>query len=1553
MALSPFCSDFFFFSSFFLVSPVQHNVTCLDVPMGSECLVDAGDRLRYCVNVSRTDDGFSTAFNISIDDDLRLIYQRSNLVFAPSTIGFTLSPPIVGTDATELTGHRGLPTGIFTGPQATTGVNDVCFVIADGGISAAESSVFQTSVPNDALRRVRLSEPNVGQITNIGNLGTTDVEAMAINATSSPFTLFAMNGAVLGFLDLQGVNPVTSVQSDFVSGGARRFNNLFVRIGAVGSVRYWTRGNVNNVNLCDELCSTSTTFASATVNTADIDSLTMFPYAPYELWGAARVGNLDVLFRLDAATVGTCRATSGGCTTTTLVAQNTFGTNNGDGVEVYSRLINDYENSRDRRGILLPGQRPIILDIDDMAFTGNQPPKLFAIANQGSDPGALVTVFYYSGSFQPNNHAYLPVCSTAACGNTEMKRAGAPGTVELKGAFGTPDFEGMSFSPDGRLHMSTGKDSVPCLPALTDNSTDVAAGTPANSFPGGNCGVNDACSAGFFCVQPERYCVALPATSCAAGNLGCACDTALSGNLQCGSKTDANAGVADGRRARCALLEDQENVLSTTPFSVGRCVNNANCFATDNFLWQVDPQTGRLLEQQNFFLLERDSAFNNGDYEAIACNTQNPVLDVGPSSLSFCYTARVTNIAPAGILNGGSVLQSRISSKVSNVFACSPNGNRLRVSAVDQTPLLSPPLAPAVVVSASSDPCTGSSMVASTMITDVQIGETFELSVTARLPEGTTYSTLLGVRVPAGFDTARVVLVSTAFAAGCEMTFTTGNSPNAPTGFRSISVGQTGAFDYLVLDYGDVLNRWDKTCGGTMFNAKDAQDDLTARITLRMANVTANVEGATIDFTPVILFKHMNPGGTDSPVTQPGSWASLISTFPLLGSPLRIQVREPLMPLTHTIQGTSATTFREGETLRLCASSTVQRVCAHDPDIRFDWTTPPATTCAVFTGTPTVTAPTPAGCVLRTAVGTSPPTVHCNNVLQVGESVSYCYNVRLECPPTPTPPPPTPPPTPFPSCIVWETNPDNGPPDTFPGEREYQNCETVTINVRPRVRLGNFVWSDDDRDGVQDAGEAGINGVLVELLSGTTVIATVLTAGNGAYEFSSLTTLAMLPNTAYSIRIQTTVGNNNALVGTRILTTQDAPAAGDLLDSDASPGGTVGAVATITPATTGADGSFVDSFDFGFQPPLADSLLGNFVWLDFDGDGIQDAGESGIQGVDLNLIDVNGNVRASTTTTAAWASTRSRTRAPRRLSTRRRAGRSTSSRSRCPTRCSASRRRPSTRVATTRSTRTARRICSPATRVRACCRRRRRRRQRPDARLWLRAAAHRRPRVARQQRQRRAGQRRARHRRRGGAPVRLGQRHGGPADDRQQRQLLLHDAQHGAGHRARRDVPRVDHAERQQHSGQLSGDAERRDDGRRHRGDRLGRRRDRRQCARRAHARRAGRARPVGPYRRLWLLAVLHARRPHLARHQPQRRAGRVGDDQHRRRRRERAGGGARQHRADVGDEHVGVVPRVVVPGHRAQAALGHRLPPADHDARQRPAAAVAEQPGRQRRHRL
>jgi hypothetical protein len=60
-------------------------------------------------------------------------------------------------------------------------------------------------------------------------------------------------------------------------------------------------------------------------------------------------------------------------------------------------------------------------------------------------------------------------------------------------------------------------------------------------------------------------------------------------------------------------------------------------------------------------------------------------------------------------------------------------------------------------------------------------------------------------------------------------------------------------------------------------------------------------------------------------------------------------------------------------------------------------------------------------------------------------------------------------------------------------------CEEECLN-----KIGDFVWHDKNVNGIQDNGEPGIAGVKVELLVGTTVIASTTTNVNGKYEFTGL-----------------------------------------------------------------------------------------------------------------------------------------------------------------------------------------------------------------------------------------------------------------------------------------------------------------------------------------------------------------------------------------------------------------------------------------------------------------
>jgi protocatechuate 3,4-dioxygenase beta subunit len=80
--------------------------------------------------------------------------------------------------------------------------------------------------------------------------------------------------------------------------------------------------------------------------------------------------------------------------------------------------------------------------------------------------------------------------------------------------------------------------------------------------------------------------------------------------------------------------------------------------------------------------------------------------------------------------------------------------------------------------------------------------------------------------------------------------------------------------------------------------------------------------------------------------------------------------------------------------------------------------------------------------------------------------------------------------------------------------------------------LGDFVWRDTDRDGVQDDGEAGVQGVVVKLISATgAAVATATTDADGYYLFDRLTpgtyAVQFLPPTQYLVSPQGQ-GSDNA-----------------------------------------------------------------------------------------------------------------------------------------------------------------------------------------------------------------------------------------------------------------------------------------------------------------------------------------------------------------------------------------------------------------------------------------
>ncbi len=67
-----------------------------------------------------------------------------------------------------------------------------------------------------------------------------------------------------------------------------------------------------------------------------------------------------------------------------------------------------------------------------------------------------------------------------------------------------------------------------------------------------------------------------------------------------------------------------------------------------------------------------------------------------------------------------------------------------------------------------------------------------------------------------------------------------------------------------------------------------------------------------------------------------------------------------------------------------------------------------------------------------------------------------------------------------------------------------QDRTDVDFGYRVIYSIGDRVWKDTDGDGSQDSGETGLSGVTLQLLSGSTVVATTATDSNGNYTFTGI-----------------------------------------------------------------------------------------------------------------------------------------------------------------------------------------------------------------------------------------------------------------------------------------------------------------------------------------------------------------------------------------------------------------------------------------------------------------
>jgi serine-aspartate repeat-containing protein C/D/E len=169
------------------------------------------------------------------------------------------------------------------------------------------------------------------------------------------------------------------------------------------------------------------------------------------------------------------------------------------------------------------------------------------------------------------------------------------------------------------------------------------------------------------------------------------------------------------------------------------------------------------------------------------------------------------------------------------------------------------------------------------------------------------------------------------------------------------------------------------------------------------------------------------------------------------------------------------------------------------------------------------------------------------------------------------------------------------------------------------IQIGDRVWADNNSNGIQDQGEPGIEGVVVELLiDGGPYIEngqarTSTTNGNGNYVFSGIPS-----NRSYSVRI----AGGQAPLANYVLTAQNSSGSTRYNDSDAALVG-ADALAIVVAPKAGAD----MSYDFGYKAKPVSALycVGDQVWEDTNKDGLFNNGEPGIGGVNVTLIDNAGN----------------------------------------------------------------------------------------------------------------------------------------------------------------------------------------------------------------------------------------------------------------------------------------------------------------------------------------
>lgn len=181
---------------------------------------------------------------------------------------------------------------------------------------------------------------------------------------------------------------------------------------------------------------------------------------------------------------------------------------------------------------------------------------------------------------------------------------------------------------------------------------------------------------------------------------------------------------------------------------------------------------------------------------------------------------------------------------------------------------------------------------------------------------------------------------------------------------------------------------------------------------------------------------------------------------------------------------------------------------------------------------------------------------------------------------------------------VTVTPPANAAPTTTGGNSQMitvlsgSPVDTVDFGYAFGASIGDRIWNDLDANGTDDS-EPGLGSIEV-LLNGNGVSLSDTTDGTGAYSFTGLT-----PG-EYTV----TVNNSTVPVG-------------------ANSGSQLTPTTAITTTLTVASGDLVDTVDYGYSTT---AIIGDTIFDDLDGDGLEGVAEPGLDGVTVELVDSGNNV---------------------------------------------------------------------------------------------------------------------------------------------------------------------------------------------------------------------------------------------------------------------------------------------------------------------------------------